>query len=256
MIDENGSGEMNVYDLDVLIVGFPGKTSTHGGLGWSTVALLRGADRTILVDTGPPQYVNLLRDRLAAHGVSPDDVTDVLSTHLHWDHISNVTMFPRATITIGRHELQWAKEQPPGTFLVPDLHVQFLDQSPDRVRLVVDEETFLPGITAYLTPGHTPGHVAYAVKTNRGPVIFAGDAVKNRYELATESVDSSLDFEASRRSVRRLRALMEKDASILIPGHDVSLALADEVVVAMEQHHVDFEVFLSVSGGSSARVLD
>lgn len=256
MTDESARIPSEPYDLDVLVVGFPGKTATHGGLGWSTVALLRSAERTILVDTGPPQYVNLVRDRLAARGVAPEDVTDILATHLHWDHISNVTMFPRATVTVGAHELRWASEQPPGTFLVPDLHVRYLTGAGDRVRQVVDEETFLPGITAYLTPGHTPGHLSFAVATSRGPVLFAGDAAKNRYELATGSADSSLDFDASRRSIERLRSLMTRDGATLIPGHDVGLTFDGQDVVATESHRVDFEVFLSVSSGASARAID
>lgn len=245
-----------IYDLDLIVVGFPGKTTTHGGLGWSTVALLRGDGRTILVDTGPPQYVKLLRERLAERGVELDDVTDILATHLHWDHVSNITMFPKATVTVGRYELDWASKQPAGTFLVPDLHVKYLAESGERVRRVVDEETVLPGITAYLTPGHSPGHVAYTVTTDRGPVVFAGDAAKNRYEVATGEVDSSLDFDASRRSVDRLRELMAVNEATLIPGHDVPLLVEHGEVVATQEHRVDFEVFLSVSGGPAARTLD
>ena len=43
---------INGYDIDVMVVGFPGKTVCHGGLGWSTIVLLRGRGRIALVDTG------------------------------------------------------------------------------------------------------------------------------------------------------------------------------------------------------------
>ena len=39
-----------MYRLDILVQGFPGKAICHGGLGWSTIALLRSADRKILID--------------------------------------------------------------------------------------------------------------------------------------------------------------------------------------------------------------
>ncbi len=42
----------NAYDIDIVIQGFPGKSVCHGGLGWSSVVLLRGHGRVALVDTG------------------------------------------------------------------------------------------------------------------------------------------------------------------------------------------------------------
>ena len=41
-----------MYELSILIQGFPGRSTCHGGLGWSTVALLRGHGETVLIDTG------------------------------------------------------------------------------------------------------------------------------------------------------------------------------------------------------------
>jgi len=44
--------KINDYDIDIVVQGFPGKSVCHGGLGWSTVVLLRTKDRVLVVDTG------------------------------------------------------------------------------------------------------------------------------------------------------------------------------------------------------------
>jgi len=239
------------YRLDVLVAGFPGKTATHGGLGWSTVCLLRDGERTVLVDTGPPAYLAVLHAEFERLGVAPAEVTHVLATHLHWDHVGNFTMFPNATVIVGRSEFEWARVQPAGTPLIPDLHVRRLAETLDRVQLVEEGEDVLPGVTALFTPGHTPGHLCYVVETTVGEILFAGDAVKNRYELATGIVDSSLDFAVSRASVERLRAIMEADPSVvMIPGHDVRLASVDGRIEALDEQRAQFSVFLDLDGAS------
>lgn len=243
-----------MYRLDILVSGFPGKTSTHGGLGWSSVCLLRDTSRTVLVDTGPPAYIPLLHDRLGLLGIEPKDVTDILATHLHWDHVGNFTMFPNATVTVSRKELEWAVKQPPGTTFVPDLHVQRLAESVKQVHLVEDGHEVLSGIHAMATPGHTPGHLAYQTSTAEGKVLFAGDSIKNRYELATSNVDSSMDFTASRASVDKLRAILQADPSTsVIPGHDVQLSYVDGEVRAKQDLQADISAFLDTHSGPIPR---
>ena len=50
------------WDIDILIQGYPGKTLKHGGLGWSTVVLLRGHGRVAILDTGAFGARQLLLD--------------------------------------------------------------------------------------------------------------------------------------------------------------------------------------------------
>ncbi|GHH72480.1 hypothetical protein GCM10018793_09560 [Streptomyces sulfonofaciens] len=242
------------YELDVLVRGFPGTTATHGGLGWCSVSVLRDGTRTVVVDAGHPAYLEILHRELARRGISPSDVTDVLTTHLHWDHIGNFTMFPHATMTVGRAELEWASQQPPGTPLVADLHVRRLLELGDRVRTVEDGAEVVPGIRAVAAPGHTPGHMCYRARVSGGDVLFAGDAVKNRFELATGDVHSSLDFAASRASVERLRSMMRQDPSIvMVPGHDVPLAWVDGEVRATEPLNAELSVHLDTHTGAVPR---
>lgn len=216
-----------MYRLDVLVQGYPGKSVCHGGLGWSTIALLRGEGRVILVDVGAFGVRKELEKQLAAHGVAPADVTDVVLTHAHYDHSVNYTLFPAATVWIGRVEMDWARHEPPGFNPLPELYVQDLAHSA-RVRLVEAGETFLPGLTAIAAPGHTPGCLLFRM-ASEPPVLFTGDAAKNRAELLSLRTDMTMDAEASLASLETVwRLWREAPDMIVVPGHDLSLRLDAE----------------------------
>lgn len=121
--------------------------------------------------------------------------------------------------------------------------------------LVEPGNDVLPGISVLDAAGHTPGHLAYRVTTTDGDVLFAGDAVKNRYELATGVVDSSLDMAASQRSIERLRSIMEADSIPMVPGHDVPLAVQCGDVRALAPHTAQFSVFLDTTAGEVRRII-
>ena len=214
-----------MYRIDVLVQGFPGKAVCHGGLGWSTIALLRSDRHTILVDVGAFGIRGPLEAQLKAAGVSPRDVTDVVLTHAHYDHSINYVLFDRATVWIGAKEMEWAAAQPPGLDPLPELYVQALAADP-RVKRIREGEEFLPGITAFDAPGHTPGSLVFHLTANDVPIIFTGDAAKNRAELLSLKVDMSLDEAASTHSIEKIWALWRKvPGTIVIPGHDLSMRL-------------------------------
>src|SRR3954468_18515827 len=95
------------FSIDIVVQGFPGKTVCHGGLGWSTIALLRGHGRCALIDTGGVCGGKLLVDELHKRGLKPGGVTDLLLTHAHHDHCINWPLFKDARIVIGAHEMAW-----------------------------------------------------------------------------------------------------------------------------------------------------
>jgi len=209
-----------MYDLEILVQGYPGKSVYHGGLGWSTVALLRGAKGNVLVDTGQYMHRDVLAKRLEEIGLRRDDVTAIAITHSHWDHCINFPLFPRAQIFIGRAELEWAAAQAPGDYPIAEMHVEKLLGAKNVTRLE-DGDAFLPGIEAVATPGHTPGHMGYVAKGARGEYIFTGDAIKNSAELCSQRVDMTLDLSQSVEAIRRVR---ERAASnpenVIVFGHD------------------------------------
>lgn len=211
--------------VDILIQGYPGKSLCHGGLGWSTIALLRGGSRTILIDVGAFAVRPEFGRQLKAAGVAPEDVTDVVLTHAHWDHSVNYTLFPNAEVWIGRVEMDWATSVPPGFNPLPELYVQDLARHP-RLHLLEDGERFLGCLSAHLCPGHTPGCLTFVLDGNEVPIVFSGDAAKNRAELLSMATDMTMDAGASRASLERIWGLWRaQPGTLLIPGHDLTMRL-------------------------------
>lgn len=224
------------YAVDILVHGYPGKSVCHGGLGWSTIALLRGHGRVALVDVGSFAQRQPVLDGLARNGLAPGDVTDVLLTHSHWDHSVNWVMFPEARIAIGGDELAWSLREPWGTTPVPELYVRELDRSPRAVR-VRDGDEVMPGITCHDAPGHTPGHLIFAIRTPERDLILTGDAAKNRAELLSLDADMTYDPAVSRRSMERIWSMWrERAGTVLIPGHDMPMILRDGAPHYLGEH--------------------
>ena len=213
------------YELDIVVQGYPGKSVCHGGLGWSTIALLRGEGRIALIDVGSFSQRGPLRERLKARGLSPEQVTDVILTHSHWDHSVNWVLFPNATTWIGAEELAWSVSQPWGHTTVPELYVRELDRHP-RTRRIAPGETILPGLTADSAPGHTPGHLFFILATPERDILFTGDSAKNRAELLSLTADMTYDQATSRRSMEKIwEHWRRRPGTLLVPGHDIPIRL-------------------------------
>jgi N-acyl homoserine lactone hydrolase len=197
--------------------GVPDSSPTHGSLGWSSVALLLGQGNVIVVDTGGPGYRARWDAWLDAEGLTRHDVTTVLLTHCHWDHLGAAAWFPRATIGVGRAELAWAQANAStDPYLEPGLLATV--RASQRLHLLEDGDE-VDGVRAMATFGHTPGHLSYAVSTADSPVLVVGDAVKNGRELAGGPFDltaSPADSAASRDRIRGLAA----EGHRLLLGHD------------------------------------
>jgi glyoxylase-like metal-dependent hydrolase (beta-lactamase superfamily II) len=216
---------MSGYDIDILVQGFPGKTVCHGGLGWSTVALVRGEGRVMLIDAGAFNMRRLIVAQLAERGLAPADVTDVVLTHAHYDHSINWPLFPSARVLIGAEELAWAAAQPLGHLLVPEFYIYELAKSPRRV-VVRGGDEIAPDIVAHAAPGHTPGHLIFHMTGSDRDVIFTGDAAKNRAELLCATADMTMDEAASRRSIEQIWVLWRRrPGTLLVPGHDIPMVL-------------------------------
>ncbi|MDR2529616.1 MAG: MBL fold metallo-hydrolase [Synergistaceae bacterium] len=208
--------------IDVLFHGFPGKAS-NTFLGWSTIVLLRREKRLCLVDTGGHGARLWLLQALKDRGLHPNDVDSVFLTHLHFDHIANVSLFPRAMFYLGQVEWEYANtvEDP-----VVQEGVLPLLRAFKKTLLKKDGEEVLPGVSFLLTPGHTPGSASLLVDEGIKTAI-SGDAIKNRVELATGNVGMTQAAEVSRKSVEKVKAL----AARVLPGHDCALRLEGGRVV-------------------------
>jgi glyoxylase-like metal-dependent hydrolase (beta-lactamase superfamily II) len=137
--------------------------------------LLQTAGRTLLFDNGlgseklyGPDSGRLL-DSLREAGVAPSEIDAVVLTHAHSDHCwgtmadDGTPNFPNAALYLSREELDFWTSATPGPRTARSVagvrkHILPLR---DRIKIIRDGEEFFPGVHAWATPGHTPGHMAF-----------------------------------------------------------------------------------------------
>lgn len=232
---------------DVLIPGFPGRTP-RGFLGWSTTVLLRTEEGYALFDTGGSGDRPGLLQALAERGIERSEISTVILSHLHFDHVANVECFPEAEIVLHETELDYFQEQRNRDVALPVFQIESLLRS-RKLTFVAGELDVLPGIRMIHTPGHTAGHCSLALSVDGNCVVLAQDAVKHRGELETLTSAGAFDPQAASDSIRRIAEM----ADIIVPGHDTTLivragkvhkvgALSQEISVTIDGRRVLLEV--------------
>ena len=194
------------------------------------VTLWRGGGRTVLFDAGSgPSFVDTagqLYDNLDAAGVSFDEITDVVFTHAHPDHIWGIlddfdeVPFPSASLWIGQREFEFWSD-PSSLDSLGDT-VQFfavgaqrrLEAIADRLQFLSDGDEVLPGITARASFGHTPGHLSFAIEDGGDRALILGDAVTNAHlQFARPGWPADSDQEPETAATSRQAILSEAAAS-------------------------------------------
>lgn len=232
------------YLIDILFQGYPGKSTHNGGLGWSTITLLRGHGRNILIDTGSIGMRVPLRQRLQALGLEFDDVTDVLLTHSHWDHICNYPVFTKANLYIGKIDLDWANSGADNVYAVAEFYAQRLAEEPRLTYLEVGADVF-PEIGVEFAPGHTPGHLMFILRGEDFDIIFAQDAAKSKAELVTGSTDLTIDPDLSRATIGRIQEFWKaREGNIVVPGHDLPMKIVDGQIQLLGERKAGIEATL------------
>ncbi|NWI48599.1 MBLC1 protein, partial [Picathartes gymnocephalus] len=188
-----------LYSVRVLQVGFNTPNPDGSSRADGSVTLVSGGPLTVLVDTGGPWLRPLLPRLLQEQGgVTPADVTHVVVTHGHSDHVGNINLFPSATLLVG-----FDLSRPGGLFVPQGLARGVpLELHPGHLRVTP-------------TPGHTRAHVSLLVSgTELGTVAVAGDTFERSGDEGEWEALSEEPAE-QRRSRRRLVAL----ADVIVPGH-------------------------------------
>lgn len=163
--------------------------------------MARRGNRVVLIDTGfmregggeemavkfgIPYWISPVR-MLAELGVQPDDITDIVISHAHFDHMGSIGKFPKARIWIQKRELlSWheAMALPPQFGFITaiinpdDLRNAFDASVEHRLTLLDgDKDNVVPGIHARFGEGHTMGQQFIVVETARGRLVISGDCV-------------------------------------------------------------------------------
>lgn len=199
------------------------------------VWLIRGEGRAWLVDAGFNEAMARQRERrflrcpirsLAALGVAPQDVRDVIVTHLHYDHAGNLDLLPHARIHVQERELHYAtgcsmcKPLFRHAFAVDDVVQVVRAVYADRVAFCQGDTTIAPGIETCLVGGHTEGLQVVRVHTRRGWIVLASDAShfyeNMERELPYPIVHHVGDMVAGWDRMKRLA----DSPRHIVPGHD------------------------------------
>ncbi|MEY9214391.1 MBL fold metallo-hydrolase [Thermobifida halotolerans] len=179
--------------------------------------LVEYRDRALLIDTGyGPQHIpaalthpalgvlegGQLLDRLAAQGRTPETIDTVAFTHLHDDHVG------------------WASvSSSDGSPLFADTPLVTSGaewRSGGRLRAartaprgVSDGDEIFPGVTAWVTPGHSPGHTSYVISSAGARLVVFGDVMHSPAQVGRPDWRVSLDHSPETAVRTRLRVLKE-----------------------------------------------
>lgn len=161
------------------------------------LALYQDGTRVVLFDVGSgPDFMptaGTIVDSLDALGLTPEDVTHVIFTHAHPDHIWGLLdefddpLFPNASYMMGRAEWDyWWNPETVNT--IGEARASFavgakrrMEAIENAVELFDDGQEILPGIAAVSTPGHTPGHMAFELRQGSEAALVVGDAIGNHH---------------------------------------------------------------------------
>ncbi|HYZ55362.1 MAG TPA: MBL fold metallo-hydrolase [Streptosporangiaceae bacterium] len=206
--------------------------------------LLRTAERVVLIDAGVGTISNdkyrggQFLESLRMFGVSPEDVTDVVFTHLHFDHVGWATkkgqiVFPNATYRV--HAADWEHfvarpEAEPGA-------VRKLSPLTGQLETFDRDTTIAPGLDTRHVPGHTPGSTIFVVSSEGERALLLGDVAHSTIELTDPTWEAVFDEDraAARRVRERLIGEVNDRPDLIAAAHFPGLRFGRLVTVSGER---------------------
>ncbi len=202
------------------------------------VWLLKGSNgRRVLVDSGfhRKKFVDQWKvvdfrtpaDAVAAAGVKAEEITDIIISHAHWDHVGGVELFPKATIWIQREEYAyytgdaWHARNTHGGIDEEDMLALVRINTQGRLRFVDgDDEEPIPGIRCYTGGKHTWTSQYVGVQTAGGTAVFTSDNMYLYENMEKRApIAQTLDPAANLKAQERIRTLAS-EPTLIVPGHD------------------------------------
>jgi glyoxylase-like metal-dependent hydrolase (beta-lactamase superfamily II) len=191
--------------------------------------------RNVLVDAGfyrdkfmqrwkPADYVKP-SEAVRLAGVKPEDITDIVVSHVHWDHMDGADLFPNARIWIQREE--YAHHVGDGGRSIDrmadslDAAMLFALLNAKRVELVDgDDREIMPGMRVYTGGKHTFASQFVSVKVPEGTIVLASD---NAYLYENfekhAAIAQTLDVASNLRAQERMTTIASSPR-LIVPGHD------------------------------------
>lgn len=170
--------------------------------GSFTPTLVRTPDALVLFDTGMFPEMNAASMALA--GIAPQDVTHVVLTHMHGDHVGGLMAggapnFPNARLIVPKVENDYWAANANDAY---NTHVAPLIAD---ARQIADGEEVMPGITAEAAYGHTPGHTTYLIESEGQRLLISGDSF-NHYVFSVQRPAWHVRFDADKDAGAATRA--------------------------------------------------
>jgi glyoxylase-like metal-dependent hydrolase (beta-lactamase superfamily II) len=200
--------------------------------------LLKGSNgKRILVDTGCYRDTitqlkgikNFIKpsDTLVKVGLSANDITDVIVSHMHWDHADGIDLFPNAKIWIQKEEYDYytgAAWQPGGKHggIEPDDVLTLVRlNTQQKVNLIDgDDREIIDGIRVYTGGRHTFASQYVGVHTDNGTTVIASDNMYLYENLEKHApIAQTFDADSNIKAQDRMRQIASR-ADLIIPGHD------------------------------------
>jgi glyoxylase-like metal-dependent hydrolase (beta-lactamase superfamily II) len=191
--------------------------------------LIKLPGHAILVDTGAgdllgPKFAKL-QDGLRASGVQPEDVTDILVTHIHPDHtgglmIGGKMVFPNATVHVNKRELEFWTDQATGENY-PEATKGFYKQveptvgpyvAAGHVKTFEGATELFPGLHTLPAYGHTPGHTYYVLEDGGEKLVFMGDTI-HAPDAQFDDPDITIAFDVDQKQAAATRKRAFADAA-------------------------------------------
>ena len=200
-----------------------------------TIWLARGNGRLVLVDAGfyrdkhmqrwkPVDYITPA-EAVKKVGVVPEEITDIIISHVHWDHADGADLFPNARVWIQKDEYQH-HVGPAGEArdraIDDDVARMFLSLSrKGKVEQVNGDSTvIIPGITVFTGGKHTFGSQYVTIRTAAGTAVVASDNLYLYENLdGRRPIAQTLDSLSNLRAQDRMKRLASA-ARLIVPGHD------------------------------------
>jgi len=203
--------------------------------------LIRGGGRNILFDSGFHRerwfkewtIKDYLRpgEAVKLAGLNPAEVTDIVISHAHWDHMGGIDLFPKAVVWIQKEEFRyytgpaWQPGGDHGGIDPEDVQQLVRLNTQGRLRLVDgDNVEIFPGIRAYTGGRHTFASQYLQVDGNP-PFVLASDNVylyRNLAEHKASATFSDADHAANIAAQSRMIELAGGNPDRVIPGHDAA----------------------------------
>lgn len=194
--------------------------------------------RNILVDAGWLDSSHVTKkfirpdSILRQLNILPEEISDIIITHPHYDHIGGISLFPNAQIWMNQDDYEyfigpaWEKGGDSTGFTRQDvLNIKAVNAQ-GRLNLVKgDDIEIMPGIKAYTGSTHTRENMYLLINSNskRNRILLASDAIWFYINLEKE-LPVSLCFDTAKyvNAIRRMKTLVS-NSNLIIPGHDIGL---------------------------------